>query len=203
LHAAEQEREDVKNARAQWQDRLGSWDPAQLVFIDETWATTQMTPLYGRGQQGERLCGSAPHGHWHTITFLGALRHDRVEAPLVLDGPINGASFLAWTEQCLVPTLSCGVIVIMDNLGAHKVKGVKEAIEATGACLLYLPPYSPDFNPIENLFSKLKHLLRKAQERSVEPLWKAVGNLLDHISSEECRHYIEHIGYGQPNVKTL
>jgi len=138
-----------------------------------------------------------------TTTFLAVLRYDRINAPLVLDEPINGAIFLSWVEQFLVPTLSPGDIVVMDNLGSHKIKGVREAIEASGATLLYLPPYSPDFNPIENMFSKLKTLLRKPCERSVEGLWTAIGILLNTITPQECKNYIQNIGYGQPKMKTL
>jgi transposase len=130
------------------------------VFIDETWVTTNMTPRYGRAVKGQRLIGHAPYGHWHTTTFLAALRHDRIAAPAVFDGSINGESFLAWVRQCLVPRLRPGDIVVLDNLSFHKIAGVREAIEAAGATRRYLPPYSPDFNPIEQLFAKLKTLLR-------------------------------------------
>jgi transposase len=136
-----------------------------------------------------------PHGHWKTTTFLGGLRHDGITAPLVLDGPMNGAIFLAYIEQFLAPTLKPGDIVIMDNLPAHKVTGVRQAIEAVGARLLYLPPYSPDLNPIEMMFSKLKALLRKAAERTITDLWSAIGQLIDNFSPQECQNYFSHAGY--------
>ncbi len=162
-----------------------------------------MTPLRGRSPKGERLVCKTPHGHWRTTTFLAALRHDRIDAPLVLDGPINGAAFLAWVQQFLVPTLTPGDGVVLDNLASHKVAGVKEAIEGAGARLIYLPPYSPDLNPIEMMFSKLKALLRKAGERSVDALWTKIGSLLDQFPPSECAAFIRHVGYGQPNMKTL
>lgn len=166
-----------------------------LVFIDETWATTNMTPRCGRSPRGQRCLGSTPQGHWKTTTFVCALRQAGLSAPLVLDGPINGASFLAWTEQFLAPELKVGDIVVMDNLGSHKVEGVRQAIEAQGAQLLYLPPYSPDLNPIEQVFSKLKTLLRRAQARTVEALWNQVGRLLDEFTPEQCSNYLRHCGY--------
>jgi transposase len=162
-----------------------------------------MTPPRGRGPKGERLVCKIPHGHWKTTTFLAALRHDRIDAPLVLDGPINGAAFLAWVQQFLVPTLAPGDRVVMDNLSSHKVAGVKEAIEAAGASLAYLPPYSPDLNPIEMMFSKLKALLRKAAERSIDALWTTIGTLLELFPPSECAAFIRHVGYGQPNAETL
>lgn len=132
----------------------------RLVFIDETWATTYMTRRYGRSRRGKRLVASVPHGHWKTTTFIGALRAEGLTAPTVFDGAINGASFLAYVEQVLVPTMKPGDIVVLDNLSSHKVGGVREAIEAAGAELRYLPPYLPDLNPIEQMFAKLKALLR-------------------------------------------
>ena len=147
------------------------FDPAQLVFIDESWTNTSMVRLRGRCPRGERLIGYAPLGHWKTITFVAGLRLRGMTAPFVLEGAMNGPMFLAYVKQCLVPTLKRGDIVTMDNLPVHRVAGVEEAIEAAGATLLYLPPYSPDFNPIEQLFAKLKALLRKAAERTVERLW--------------------------------
>ncbi len=154
-----------------------------------------MTPLRGWAPKGERLVDYAPHGHWKTTTFLAALRHDELTAPAVFDGPINGASFLAWVQQVLVPTLRDGDVVVMDNLGSHKVGGVREAIEAVGATILYLPPYSPDLNPIEQVFSKLKTLLRKTAARTVDALWDAVGKLLDAFAPEECANYLSNSGY--------
>lgn len=154
-----------------------------------------MTPLRGWALKGERLVDYAPHGHWKTTTFLAALRHDALTAPAVFDGPINGASFLAWVEQLLVPTLRKGDVVVMDNLGSHKVSGVREAIEAAGATILYLPPYSPDLNPIEQVFSKLKTLLRKTATRTVDALRSAIGDLLDAFSARECANYLVNSGH--------
>jgi transposase len=188
----------VQAARSAWQAEQKHLEPCRLVFIDETWVTTNMTPRYGRAVKGQRLLGYAPHGHWHTTTFLAALRHDRLAAPAVFDGPINGETFLAWVQQFLVPMLRPGDIVMMDNLSSHKVAGVREAIAATGAVLRYLPPYSPDFNPIEQLFAKLKTLLRKAAARTIEALWNAIGHLLAAFSPTECANYFTDAGYCLP-----
>jgi transposase len=171
-------------------------DIRKLVFIDETWASTAMTPRYGRCEKGKRLIAFAPGGHWKTTTFIAALRHDCVTAPSVFDGPINGESFLAYIEQVLVPTLSPGDIVIMDNLRSHKVAGVREAIEATGAQLLFLPPYSPDFAPIEQVFAKLKNKLRKMAQRTVDALWNAIAIVLHDFPPNECANYFLNAGYG-------
>jgi transposase len=152
------------------------------VFIDETWATTNMARRYGRAQRGARVVAAVPHGHWKTTTFLAALRHDGITAPCVFDGAINGTRFLASVEQALAPTLRPGDIVVLDNLRAHKVNGVRATIEAAGAELLYLPPYSPDLNPIEQAFAKLKALLRAAARRTVDALWHAIGHALDAFS---------------------
>jgi transposase len=154
-----------------------------------------MAPLRGWSPRGTRLIGKSPHGHWRTQTFLAGLRCDRIEAPCVYDGPINGQKFLAYVEQILVPTLKPGDVVIMDNLGSHKAKTIRRAIRAIGARLLFLPPYSPDLNPIEQVFSKLKHLLRNAQERTLEDSWKRIGQLLDLFSPDECKNYIANAGY--------
>jgi transposase len=162
-----------------------------------------MTPARGRCLKGKRLLCKAPRGHWKTTTFLAGLRHDRIDAPAVLDGPVNGAVFRAWVEQFLSPVLSRGDVVVMDNLASHKVEGVRKAIEATGAALLYLPPYSPDLNPIEMAFAKLKTMLRKAAARSVDALWDAVGTLLKAFTKQECAAYIAHCGYGQPKMKMV
>jgi transposase len=167
----------------------------KLVFIDETWTSTNMTRAYGRALKGRRCIGSAPYGHWQTTTFVGALRLRELSAPMVIDGPMDGEVFLAYVREFLVPTLAPGDIVILDNLASHKVDGVEEAILATGAAVLYLPPYSPDLNPIEKLFSKLKALLRKAAKRSVESLWEEIGALLNSISSTECTNYFKSCGY--------
>ncbi len=170
-------------------------DPARLVFIDETWAKTNMAPSHGRCRKGRRLLAKVPHGRWQTMTFLAALRCDRIDAPCVFDGPINGQSFLAYVEQFLVPTLAPGDVVVMDNLGSHKGKAVRRAIRAAGAKLLFLPPYSPDLNPIEQVFAKLKTLLRKAAERTVEDTWQRIGQLLDCFTPQECANYIASAGY--------
>ena len=163
--------------------------------MDETWAKTNMAPLRGWAVKGERLRAKAPYGHWRTMTFLAALRHDRIDAPCVLDQPINGDSFIAWVEQILLPTLSPGDIVVLDNLGSHKRPAIRKAIRSAGAKLLFLPPYSPDLNPIEQVFAKLKHLMRKAAERTAEATWQRIGNLLDAFSPHECRNYLVNAGY--------
>lgn len=182
-------------ARQAWRERQPELTSHRLVFIDETWASTAMTPLYGRAPRGQRLVAAVPHGHWKTTTFLAGLRQDGVVAPYVLDGPIDGVHFVAWVEQMLAPTLAPGDIVIMDNLPSHKVKGVREAIKATGAALLYLPPYSPDLNPIENIFAKIKAFLRKRAERTVGALWEAIGDALDIVSHNDCKNCFRHAGY--------
>lgn len=171
---------------------------AHLVFIDETWATTNMARRYGRAPRGQRLVASVPHGHWQTSTFLAALRHDRISAPYVLEGAINGEVFRAYVEQMLAPTLEPDDIVVMDNLGSHKVAGVREAIEARGATLLYLPPYSPDLNPIEQVFAKLKSILRSAAARTREALWAAIATALNAFSPQECQNYFANSGYPHP-----
>ena len=178
-------------------------NPAQLVFIDETWATTNMTRLHGRCRRGKRLVAAVPHGHWRTSTFVAGLRTTGLSAPLVLDGAMNGDAFRAYTEQILAPTLAPGDIVIMDNLGSHKVAGVREAIEARGARLLYLPPYSPDLNPIEQSFAKLKALIRKAAARSRDALWNAIGQFLGRFAPQECANYFANAGYVLPNREPL
>ena len=155
-----------------------------------------MTPLRGRSRRGQRLLGYAPFGHWNTTTFLAGLRADRIVAPLVLNGPVNGRSFRAYVEQFLAPTLSLGDIVVADNLGSHKVAGVRQAIEARGAELRFLPPYSPDLNPIEQVFAKLKGLLRRAEPRNRAALWNTLGRSLDRFSPAECHNYLRHCGYG-------
>jgi len=170
-------------------------DPERLVFLDETWAKTNMTRPRGRSLEGTRLIAKVPHGHWKTTTFLAALRSTGLTAPLVIDGAINGELFLAYVRQQLVPTLRPGDIVIMDHLSSHKKAGVREAIEAAEAHLIYLPPYSPDLNPIEQVFSKFKWLLRSAAERTVEQLWETCGRILDQFSESECRNYFHHCGY--------
>ena len=170
-------------------------NPSRLVFVDETWAKTNMVRLHGRARCGQRLHAKAPLGHWKTLTFIAALRSNRIDAPCVLDGPVNGASFLAWVEQNLVPTLLPGDIVVMDNLGSHKGQAVRAAIRGVGAKRFFLPPYSPDLNPIEQVFSKLKTLLRKAAERTVTDTWMRIGKLLDRFTPQECTNYLRNAGY--------
>ncbi len=159
-----------------------------------------MARRYGRSA---RLVCKIPHGHWKTSTFIAALRHDRLTAPLLLDGPMNGPSFLAYAQQILAPTLRRGEVVIMDNVSVHKVAGVRQAIEARGATLAYLPPYSPDLNPIEQLFSKLKAMLRKAAARSISALWSIIGSCVTQFAAAECAAYPANAGYRQPFRKTL
>jgi transposase len=185
----------VAAARKRWQADQHSFDPARLVFIDETGTTTNMVRSRGRSQRGRRLVGRVPHGHWKVTTFVAGLRCGAVTAPFVIDQPMSGVIFLTYVRRCLVPTLARGDIVILDNLKPHKAAGVREAIEAAGAKLRYLPPYSPDLNPIELLFAKLKALLRKAAEREVEALWSRIGKLLDVFTSDECAAYLRHAGY--------
>jgi transposase len=170
-------------------------DPKRLVFVDETGATTKMARLRGRAPRGERCRAAIPHGHWKTTTFVAGLRLGGMTAPMVLDGPMNGPAFLAYVEQVLVPTLRPEDVVIMDNLAPHKSAAVRMAIEAAGARLLLLPPYSPDFNPIENAFAKLKALLRARAERTIGALWDAVGTLIDAFNAAECANYFRAAGY--------
>ena len=170
-------------------------DPASFVFLDETSATTNMTRRYGWAPRSERLVDAAPHGHWRTTTFVAGLRSTGVIAPLVLSGSMTGESFRAYVEQFLAPALAKGDVVVMDNLQAHKVAGVREAVAAVGASILYLPPYSPDLNPIEQLFAKLKALLRKAATRTRDALWSIIGQLLAAFSPAECRNYLVNAGY--------
>ena len=195
MHASEQERADVQTARRAWSEAQPGMDLDKLVFIDETWISTSMARRYGRAPKGQRCSASAPHGHWKTTTFVAGLRHQQLTAPLVADGPMDGEMFLAYVRQFLCPTLRPGDIVILDNLSSHKVAGVKQAIATAGATLLYLPPYSPDLNPIEKLFAKLKALLRKAAKRSVEALWHEIGELLNTLSPTECANYFASSGY--------
>ena len=183
--------------RLEWRATQTHIDPRRMVFIDETWAKTNMTRIYGRSLQGSRLIEKTPCGRWQTTTFLGALRAEGFVAPLTIDGAINGTLFRAWVEQHLAPTLRPGDIVVMDNLSSHKVTGVRKAIEAARAELRYLPPYSPDLNPIELAFSKLKRLLRDAAERTVEALWQIIARLLDRFTPKECENYIRHCGFTQ------
>jgi len=186
LVAGERDRPDVARRRAQWtkyQDRI---EPERLVFIDETWTKTNMAPLRGWAPRGRRLVAKVPHRRWKTTTFVAALRLDRIDAPWLLEGPIDGESFRTYVERRLVPTLREGDIVIMDNLGSHKGKAVRELIRSAGAKLFFLPKYSPDLNPIEQVFAKLKHLLRKAAARTIEAICTAIGQILGTFTYEEC-----------------
>ncbi|WP_445215585.1 IS630 family transposase [Bradyrhizobium sp. Pa8] len=195
LFALEQARADVSRRRQRWRSWQAGLDPGRLVFIDETWIKTNMAPLRGWGPKGARLRGFAPHGHWRTLTFLGALRHDQLTAPCVFDGPINGECFRAYVKHLLLPTLREGDIVILDNLGSHKSKAVRQMIQAAGARLWYLPPYSPDLNPIEQAFSKIKHWMRQAQKRTIEDTWRHIGHLVHDIQPRECANYFANAGY--------
>ena len=177
-----------------WQAHLR---PHQLVFIDETGASTKMTRTCGRAFRGQRVVAKVPHGHWKTTTFVGALRSTGMSAPLVVDGPMNGDVFLAYVRQHLAPTLQPGDTVILDNLSSHKRAGVREAIEAVGARLQYLPPYSPDLNPIELAFAKLKALLRQTAARTVEALEQVIAELSDRFPTGECLAYFRHCGYSE------
>ena len=194
-HASEQERADVAAQRQAWFDGQPDLDPEDLVFIDETAVSTKMARLRGRAPRGQRCRAPIPHGHWKTITFVVALRLCGLSAPMMLDGPMNGPAFLAYVEQVLVPTLRPGQIVVMDNLPAHKLPGVRAAIQATGARLLLLPPYSPDFNPIENAFAKLKAILRKAAARTAPRLCDAVRGALPQFTPDECASMFTATGY--------
>jgi transposase len=196
--AGERDRPDVARRRAQWTKYQRRIDPSRLVFIDETWTKTNMAPLRGWAPRGMRLMAKVPHGHWNTATFLAALRHDRIDAPWLLEGPIDGESFAIYVEKVLLPTLRPGDIVIMDNLGSHKGKAVRRLIRSVGAKLIFLPKYSPDLNPIEQLFAKLKHLLRKAAARTIEAVCAAIGELLGAFTKDECANYFKNSGYA-PN----
>jgi len=193
--AGERDRPDVARRRAQWIKYQGRIKPERLVFIDETWTKTNMAPLRGWALRGMRLPAKVPHGRWKTTTFLAALRHDRLDAPWVVDGPIDGESFRTYVEKVLLPTLKPDDIVIMDNLGSHKGKAVRQLIRSTGAKLFFLPKYSPDLNPIEQLFAKLKHMLRKAAARTVEAICAALGQLLQAFTPHECTNYFKNAGY--------
>jgi len=206
-HAAEQRRADVLRRRRAWFEAQTDLDPERLVFIDETGASTKMARLYGRALKGERCRAPVPHGHWKTTTFVGALRLEGMTAPMVLDGAMHGAAFLAYVEQVLAPTLKPGDIVIMDNLPAHKPVAIRGAIEATGAQLRFLPPYSPDFNPIgreaerrpkaggQMAFSKLKAFLKKTAARTKDDLWDAIAEAIETFTPIECENYFAAAGY--------
>ncbi len=195
LFALEQARADVAWRRRRWRALQAGLDPQRLVFIDETWIKTNMVPLRGWAPKGQRLRGFAPQGRWRTLTFLGALRWDGLTAPCIFDGPINGQCFRAYVEQLLLPALRQGDIVVLDNLGSHKAKALRPMLKTVGARLWYLPPYSPDLNPIEKAFSKIKHWMRLAQKRTLEGLSHYIGGLLKTIRQAECSNYIHSAGY--------
>ena len=185
----------MQRARASWREAQPTLDPKRLVFLDESGVSSKMARVRGRCRRGQRLVAAIPHGHWQTLTFIAALRHDRIDAPMVLDGPIDGAAFLTYVCRFLIPTLAPGDLVIADNLGAHKSQAVREAIEAAGASICFLPPYSPDLNPIELMFAKLKALLKKAAKRTIEDLVQALAQALAGFTSIECANYLRHAGY--------
>jgi transposase len=193
--AGERDRPDVARRRSQWtkyQDRV---DATRLVFIDETWTRTDMAPLRGWAPRGSRLTAKVPHGRWKTMTFLAALRHDRIDAPWFIEGPIDGESFRLYVKEVLLPTLRPGDIVILDNLGSHKSKAVRQLIRSVGARIFFLPKYSPDLNPIEQVFAKLKHLLRKAAARTADAVCAAIAEALDAFKPQECANYLNNSGY--------
>lgn len=195
LRAAERQRDDVARARRRWIREQGLLDPAHLVFIDETAVTTNMVRLNGWSRRGERLIGDVPMGYWETVTFIAGFRPTGIVAPMLIKGAMNGEAFLAYIEQCLVPTLKRRDIVVIDNVSFHKVLGVQQAIQARGATLRYLPQYSPDLNPIESVFHPLKTWLRKAAERTVEGLQRRVGSFIRALDPSECTGYFRHAGY--------
>ena len=191
----------MKAKRQEWKATQGSWDADHLVFVDETWASTNMTRVHGRCPVGQRLVMDVPHGLWQTTTFVAALRSEGMTAPVVADGAMTGDLFVAYVQRQLVPTLHPGDMVVMDNLSCHKRSEVRQAIEQAGCVLRLLPPYSPDLNPIEKAFSKLKAKLRAAAKRTVEELWKYLGEVIDEFSPVECRNYFHSCGYS--NAKSI
>jgi transposase len=195
LRAAEQDRPDVASRREEWQEVMFGLPLDRFLFLDETWTTTNMTRLYGRALKGQRLVEAVPHGHWKTTTFIAALRSTGMTAPMVIDGALNGDLFCAYVHQVLVPELRPGDIVVLDNLSSHKRMEARAAIEAVGARVVFLPPYSPDFNPIENAFAKLKRLVRSAGKRTIDELWSFLGQVVDAFTPSQCLNYIRHCGY--------
>lgn len=195
IRAAEQDRPDVKEKRAAHAARMPGLDPAKLVFLDETGANTKMARRYGRAPRGERVADAIPHGHWKTTTFVGALRADGLTAPMVIDGAMNGDLFVAYVEQVLVPTLRAGDVVLMDNLSSHKRVAAVRAIEGAGCSVVYLPPYSPDYNPIEQAFAKIKARLRAAELRTIDKIERFFGTVHEAFTPGECGNYIRHAGY--------
>ena len=200
LFALERGRADIARRRERWKVWQQRLDPKRLVFIDETWIRTNMAPLRGWGAKGKRLIGFAPHGRWKTLTFLGALRLDQLTAPCVFDGPINGECFRAYVEQVLIPVLRPGDIVILYNLGSHKAKVIRSMVRAVNARLWFLPRYSPDLNPIEQAFAKIKHWMRMAHKTNAQDTWRTIGHLIDQFKPEECANYFNNAGYA--SVKT-
>jgi transposase len=194
-HASEQEREDVEASREAWFEGQLDLDPRKLVFIDETSISTSMARRFGWAPRGERCRASIPFGHWKTTTFVAGLRVDRIDAPMMIDGALDGEAFRAYVEQFLAPTLSTGDTVVMDNVPLHKVVGVGEAIAARGANVLYLPAYSPDFNPIEKFFSQFKSILQRIAARTTDALEAAVAEALRTLTPDECRNYFAASGY--------
>jgi transposase len=192
---SEQSRSRIQRRRQQWKKYQGRIDPARLVFVDETWAKTNMAPLRGWCDRGKRLRAHAPYGHWKTLTFVAALRVDSIDAPCLFDGPINRESFTEWVRHFLVPVLKPGDIVIIDNLSSHKGKVIRALIRATGAHVLFLPPYSPDLNPIEQAFAKLKAFLRKAAPRTIDAVTASLAGILKSFTAEECANYLKNAGY--------
>ena len=195
LRAEEQKRKDVAEQRRRWKRAIADVDPSRLVFIDESGAKTNMTRLYGRAPRGQRVIEHTPGGHWCTTTMLAALRHDRVEAPLVIEGAMDSLVFRGYVEQMLLPILRLGDVVVMDNLSPHKTQGVQELIEGVGASVRYLPPYSPDFNPIESMWSKAKQSLRSAAARTHHRLVQAIGDALRSITAKDCAGFFQGYGY--------
>ena len=194
----------MKEKRAAWHERMPGLDPEKLVFIDETGANTKMTRRYGRAPRSERLVEAVPHGHWKTTTFVAALRSEGLVAPMVIDGAMNGDVFVAYAEQVLVPTLRAGDVVVMDNLASHKRVAAVRAIERAGGSVVYLPPYSPDYNPIELAFAKIKARLRAAELRTIERVEDFFGTVHDTFTPDECGNYIRHAGYtATPQPKAL
>jgi|SoimicMinimDraft_9_1059737.scaffolds.fasta_scaffold08822_2 transposase len=195
LHASEQQRPDVARARRRWIREQGLLDTSHLVFIDETSVNTNMVRLHGRAPRGERVIGSVPFAAWKTFTLVAALRSDRMTAPMMIKGAMNSETFLAYVQQCLVPTLEPGDIVIMDNVPAHKGDGIQQAIEAAGASLRYLPPYSPDLNPIELAYSAFKAFLRKCAERTEHALYRRIGQFVRRLDGGACANFFNEAGY--------
>jgi transposase len=197
LYATEQDRPDVALARQLWIADQAGLDFKRLVFVDETGTTTRLVRTHGWGRKGQRLIGRAPHGHWLTQTFVAGLTHDGILAPMLLPRPMTGDLFKQWLEEWLIPEMQPGSIVVLDNLAAHKVAGVRQCLEAAGMGLLYLPPYSPDLNPIELAFAKIKRALRRMAPRSFSAICEALRTILNTLKPAECANYLQHAGYVQ------